>query len=695
MLLRLPAAFQSSRQSAPAFPALTTILLALTAHATAMPWLAWPVLLLAAASRWLPSKSISALVRLLLAALAYLGAAVLWGWFDATTLRTTLLTVLVLKWAESRRPAEFTLVACAATVATAIGLLQWGDGMAAMLAVGSLLLLVSSLTSAAGKWSKTLLAGGRHIVGALPLAAVLFVFFPRIPGPLWDIGLSFGLPLPVSIEKSNQGLGISTRLKPGQTQTGASDGQPVLVAEFKNWVPPTSQLYWRGPVFYDFDGHEWQLDADYAEGNGRKIMQHGWRRAADFGQNFQSTAQQVDYKVRLTPHQGLWLYGLDIPARLTAESFIGPDWQVLSHTPVQQEMSYELSSWLEWTAGGELAPALRQRALALPESSNPQLRALGAELATAGNADAVSRQALAALARGGYRVRDRFTPPEGAHALDVFWFQSKEGNAEFFAASFVFLMRSAGIPARLVTGYRGGKLMALTDYVVVKRSHAHAWVEIWDDKKGWRRIDPVDVIAPERFAGGQTQPKPVAQTVPKPTPAPQTNGSQASPPPGGGFAATAAPRSAPDETMKLPDLSEWFGRWIFRLDGEQQKTLLAGKGGGFAWLWLLATAVLISTLLFGASLLLGYWRESRRLPLPQRAWNKTCRLLARRGLTPQPAECPSDFARRVGTTRPAWAVAINQLADAYLAWRYGPAPEAAAARVPAAARFMNNRILAG
>lgn len=695
MLLHLPAAFQSSRQSAPAFPTLATILLALAAHAPAMPWPAWPVLLLAAASRWLPGKSISALVRLLLVALAYLGAAALWGWFDATTLRTTLLTVLVLKWAESRRPAEFTLVASAATVATAIGLLQWGDGMAAMLAVGSLLLLVSSLTSTQGNWRKTLLAGGRHIVGALPLAAVLFVFFPRIPGPLWDIGLSFGLPLPVSIEKSNQGLGISTRLKPGQTQTGASDGQPVLVAEFKNWVPPTSQLYWRGPVFYDFDGHEWRLDADYAEGNGRRIMQRGWRRASDFGQNFQSTAQQVDYKVRLTPHQGLWLYGLDMPARLTAESFIGPDWQVLSHTPVQHEMSYELSSWLEWTAGGELAPELRQRALHLPEGSNPQLRALGAELATTGNADAVSRQALARLARGGYRVRDRFIPPEGAHALDAFWFQSKEGNAEFFAASFVFLMRSAGIPARLVTGYRGGKLMALTDYVVVKRSHAHAWVEIWDDKKGWRRIDPVDVIAPERFAGGQTQPKPMAQPVPKPTPTPQTNGSQAPPPPASGFAVTAAPRSAPGETMKLPDLSEWFGRWIFRLDGEQQKTLLAGKGGGFAWLWLLATAALVSTLLFGASLLLGHWRERRRLPLPQRAWNKTCRLLARHGLAPLPAECPSDFARRVGSTRPVWAPAINQLADAYLAWRYGPETEAGAARVTAAARFMNNRILAG
>lgn len=688
--------------SAPPGWSLALIGLALLAHAPALPLPAWLPLILALASRRLPTRSWTAALRLIGLTVFVIGCGLLFGWLDSATLRLSLLAILALKWAESHSQREHALVAAAACVGVAIGLLQWSEGIGLLFVLTAALLLLAAYGSPDSNESpgwrpalRGLKLAGRHLLVALPLAAVLFLFFPRIPGPLWDIGLTFGLPLPASIEKSNQGLGISTKLKPGQTQTGASDGQPVLIAEFKDWVPPTSQLYWRGPVFYDFDGHEWQFDADYASGNGRKIMQQGWRRAVDFKETLQSTAQEVHYKVRLTPHNGLWLYGLDLPSQLTSESFIGPDWQVLSHMPVQQEVSYELTSWLEWTAGGELAPALRQRALALPEGSNPQLRALGAELAAAGNADAISRQALASLARGGYRVRDRFTPPEGTHALDTFWFQSKEGNAEFFAATFVVLMRSAGVPARLVTGYRGGKLMALTDYVVVKRSHAHAWAEIWDDRKGWRRIDPVDVIAPERFAGGRTQPKPVAQPAPKPTPAPQANGSQAPAPPAGGFAATAAPRSAPAETIKLPDLAEWLGRWVFRLDGEQQKTLLAGKGGGFAWLWLLAAAALGSTLLFGTSLLLARWRENRRLPLPQRAWDKACRLLARRGLAPRPTECPSDFARRVSAARPAWTAAISQLADAYTAWHYGPVPETAAARVPAAARFLINRILAG
>lgn len=680
----------------PSLLPLSLVILALVAHAPALPPAAFAVFFMALSSRQLPTQRWVPALRLLGLAACYIVCGLLSGWLDSTTLRINLLLILALKWAESRHRREFALLSAAAVVAVAIGLLQWSEGMGLVFVIGSAL----GLFAAAG-WRSSiapvnlLRTASLQLLVALPLAGIFFLFFPRIPGPLWDIGLTFGLPLPASIEKSNQGLGISTKLKPGQTQTGASDGQAVLVAEFKDWVPPTSLLYWRGPVFYDYDGQEWQLDADYAAGNGRRIMQQGWRHSADFKKILQSTAQEVHYKVRLTPHNGLWLYGLDLPSQLTSESFIGPDWQVLSHMPVQQEMSYELTSWLEWTAGGELTAAQRQRALALPEGSNPQLRTLGAEMASAGEADAISRQALASLARGGYRVRDRFTPPEGADALDTFWFQSKEGNAEFFAASFVFLMRSAGVPARLVTGYRGGKLMALTDYVVVKRSHAHAWVEIWDDKKGWRRIDPVDVIAPERFTDGQPQPKPVTQPPPRPTPPAPAGNDRAAPSPVGGFTATAASGKTMADPMKLPDLSGWLGRWVFRLDGTQQKTLLAGKGGGVAWLWLLAAAALGCALLFASSLLIALWRENHRLPLPQRAWNKACRQLARHGLVPGANECPGNFSRRVSIAHPTWATAIYTLAEAYTAWRYGPQPEMIAPRVPAAARLMINRILAG
>lgn len=682
----------------PARWALALVLLALFAHAPALPIPGWIAFALALLSCRLPARRGVPALRLTVLALSTLVTALAFGWLDATTLRLNLLLVLALKWAESREPREFALVSAAAVVGLAIGLLQWGEGIGlALVLIGVLLLLGGAGWHPGQKTGNALRSGGRQLLLALPLAGVLFLFFPRIPGPLWDIGLSFGLPLPAGIEKSNQGLGIATRLKQGQMQTGASAGQPVLVAEFENWVPPTSQLYWRGPVFYAFDGREWHLDADYGAGNGRRIMMSGWRRGADFNKTLQSTAKEIRYKVRLTPHNGLWLYGLDLPSRLTAESFIGPDWQVLSHTPVEREIHYELSSWLEWTAGGELPPALRDKALALPAASNPRLRAFGESLRQRAvrNASDIPREALVELASGGFKLRDRFEAPAGEHALDAFWFDTREGNSEFYAAAFVVLMRSAGVPARLVTGYRGGKLMALTDYVVVKRSHAHAWAEIWDDDKGWRRIDPTDLVAPEKFAGTQAKPKAAPQAAPA---RPQQPAGAATPPPpaaGGNFASSTAPRPATEAAWKLPDLAGWMGRWVFRLDAEQQKNLLGGKSDGFAWLWLLAIAAAASALTLAGSLLFARWRESRRRPPAQRAWDKACRQLARHGLAPLPAECPSTYARRVATARPTWAGAMTQLADTYTAWRYGPAPDLSGPRVPVAARLLINRILAG
>ncbi|MDR1853516.1 MAG: DUF3488 and transglutaminase-like domain-containing protein, partial [Azoarcus sp.] len=492
-----------------------------------------------------------------------------------------------------------------------------------------------------------------------------------------------------------------------QTQTGVGETQPVLVAEFDGWVPPTSLLYWRGPVYYDFDGREWRLDPEYDAGQGRVLMRRGWTKAAAFSATLARHAHEISYTVRLTPHERLWLYGLDLPASLAAESFVSADWQVLSHRAVTAETSYRLKSWLEWEAGGTLDEAVRRRALALPASGNPRLRALGAELATK-PFDERLRAVLGALARDGYKVRDQFEFRDGPDALDGFWFDSRVGNADLYAGAFVFLMRAAGVPARLVAGYRGGKLMALTDYVIVKKSHAHAWAEVWSEARGWQRVDPVDLIAPERFADARQnapQPKPAQAAAPKPA--------QAAKPKTTNAAREASPTPLPVPTTnalltvgRLPALDDFFARWVFRLDGQTQQALLAGLGdklgeklgkslgGKFAWVWLLCAAALGSALVSAAMRALLWWRESRHLPPPQRAWNRLVRLLARRGFKPAVPETPAAFARRVGAARPAWREALAALALAYTDWRYAAARPDAPQRIAAHARKLHNLILA-
>jgi len=74
--------------------------------------------------------------------------------------------------------------------------------------------------------------------------------------------------------------------------------------------------------------------------------------------------------------------------------------------------------------------------------------------------------------------------------VDEFLFDSRRGFCEHYASAFVFLMRAAGVPARVVTGYQGGEMNPQSDYFIVRQSDAHAWTEVWLRGEGWRRIDP-------------------------------------------------------------------------------------------------------------------------------------------------------------------------------------------------------------
>ena len=709
-----PASKKAARTS------LALLLLALATHAPALPLAAWPALALALASRLLLRRRWVQPLQLIGLAGVILLAGTAWGWLDANTIRVALLCVLALKWAESKSEREFALLAGCALIAGTLGLLQWGEWTGLILILLLPLLALTAMEAAyapatAGtNPSRQIFAALRkhfvRILLALPLAAALFVFFPRIPGPLWDIGTSFGLPLSLWFEPaSQQGLGVATSLKPGQSQASAnviSETRPVLIAEFDGWVPPTALLYWRGPVYYDFNGHEWRLDPSYDTGQGRMLMRQGWSKGTQFSETLSKKTQEISYSVRLSPHSRLWLYGLDLPSRLPAESFVSEDWQVLAHQPVDAETSYTLKSWLEWEAGGILTEPQQQRALALPESGNPRLRELGAQLATL-PLDERAGAALSQLATGNYQVLDQFEVTEGPDSFDHFWFDSRTGNAELTAGAFVILMRAAGVPARLVTGYRGGKLMALTDYVIVKQSHAHAWVEIHDSPRGWRRIDPIDLISPERFQG-RARKKTAPAKRPEPAPS-QEQERPASP------ANTPSPQLQPAllpaqpiaSAAKIPDanLDAFLSRWLFRLDGEIQHELLASLGeklgetfgkklsGGLAWVWLLIGAAVACVLVMLARHLIELQRDAR-LPAPQRTWNRLLRLLAKYGFPRKPWETPTSFAHRVGAIHPRWDKSLRALASAWSDWLYAPQDPEAPRRITSAARILHNQILA-
>ena len=93
-------------------------------------------------------------------------------------------------------------------------------------------------------------------------------------------------------------------------------------------------------------------------------------------------------------------------------------------------------------------------------------------------------------------------PLLGPNAIDDFLFGTRRGFCEHFAAAYVFLMRAAGIPARVVTGYQGGEINPIDGYFTVRQSDAHAWAEIWLANQGWVRVDPTASVSPTRIETG-------------------------------------------------------------------------------------------------------------------------------------------------------------------------------------------------
>ena len=153
------------------------------------------------------------------------------------------------------------------------------------------------------------------------------------------------------------------------------------------------------------------------------------------------------------------------------------------------------------------APALDARArldnLALPEGLQG-LKELGARLGAgrgdSGKGDSEKIASVIAWLRSGHSYTTR--PPErpaGVDPVDDFLFRQPAGHCEFFASAAVLLLRAAGVPARYVTGFRGGEWNSIGGYVAVRGARAHAWAEAFVAGAGWTRVDatpPADALAP-------------------------------------------------------------------------------------------------------------------------------------------------------------------------------------------------------
>ena len=466
---------------------------------------------------------------------------------------------------------------------------------------------------------------GLLLAHAAPAALVLFVLFPRVNGPLW------GLP-----QDAYAGMtGLSDTMSPGNLSQLALSDAIAFRATFDGEPPPQPLRYWRGPVLWDFDGRTWSA---------------GLSHLVNF-QAPQGTGRSYRYSVLLEPHNRYWLFTLETAASLPERSRMTFDGQVFSTTPVRTRLRYDMVSMVNPERDPRETPMTLNRALRLPTEYNKRTLALAQEWRRAGGSDAdMLNRALDFLRRG--RFTYTLEPPLlGTNSVDEFLFDTRAGFCEHFASAFTVLMRAAGVPARVVTGYQGGDLNPVDQIITVRQSDAHAWSEVFIAGRGWLRVDPTAAAIPTRIDVGLARALPQDQGLP--------------------FMMRQDMEWLRGMRYRWEALAHKWNVWVLGYNPERQRDLMLSLGMRDAD-WQKLTAVLF-TFLGAMTIVLLAW-SLRRLTRPdpvQKAWRAFCRKLAARGVVRAPQEGPRDYSARAARVLPASRQPILRIGALYIALRYG------------------------
>ena len=470
---------------------------------------------------------------------------------------------------------------------------------------------------------------GTMVAQATPLMIAAFLLFPRLPGPLW------GLP-----QDAFSGVtGLSDTMTIGEiTRLGASD-EIAFRAQFDGAPPRAADLYWRGPVLWDTDGRTWRA-GESGHGPTTPIIKLGPVYA---------------YTVLLEPHGERWLLGLDAVTNVGDTAQAHADLSLVARNPVKKRLRYRLESAPAYAARA-LSTAERAAALALPYARHPKALALAHQWRAADPTPA----AIVARALDYYReqgfVYTLLPPALPRDSVDQFLFETHAGFCEHYAASFVVLMRAAGVPARVVTGYQGGEFNDVSDYLVIRQRDAHAWAEVYLPERGWVRVDPTAVVAPSRLSLGIDS----LRTARTPLAILDRNST-----------AVAAWR----RMAALWDAANFqWAQWVLGYSAQRQFALFSSLGFDDVDVGSLLIALTCAiAILVGALALVMFRTREVRDPL-MLAYARFCGKLARVGLGRAPHEGPVAYAERVADARADLSAEVTRISRLYTGLRYAELP---------------------
>jgi transglutaminase-like putative cysteine protease len=498
------------------------------------------------------------------------------------------------------------------------------------------LLLASLMTinSVNSRPKAAIRAAMKLIFQALPLAAVLFVLSPRFHPPKWTL---------ISNNSNQAKSGLGETLDPGSISELAVSKQLVFRAKFEDESPPKNQLYWRGPVFTFTDGAVWRMsDSEYV---------------VDYQDRLKYSGKAYAYTELLEPQSHNWVYALDMPARLDDALQRKASYQLISRNKTGEAAEYSLVSYPHYNTGYITKTEYREN-LQLPADPSPRIFSLIEDLQGFHSQPEVFIERLLEYFRAQHFKYTLKPPLMQEHFIETFLFEAKSGFCNHYATSVAYLLRVAGIPARVVSGYQGGELNPIGGFLEVRQANAHIWVEAWLEGKGWHRVDPTAAIMPERIdqdVDVQAQAETGVVSLE------QTQAQQA------------------ENSSKLQEVRQLFNdadyqwqRWVVSYSGYTQSLLLGNMGvGGRSRTQIVywALSVLLLFMLILAGVLLRF--DRRRLEAPElKAYRQFCTKMAKAGVAIKVGEGAHDFALRAKLAQPELADLIDDISASFIRLRY-------------------------
>ena len=500
-----------------------------------------------------------------------------------------------------------------------------GYGLFAMVVVTAGMIGLNQMHTVVRPVASVKLAGVL-VAQALPLMLILFLFFPRV-APLWSV------PLPGGARS-----GMSDQVTPGDIARMTRSDEIAFRVVFDAEVPRQSKLYWRGIVYSWFDNGTWSVGpVPRLQRPEELIHWAGWNRDAVFFPEHEGI-EAVEYQVLLEPTRSNWLFSLDIPWPLTSGTALTRDFRLMTNEPVHSLFRYEVRSYPGVRVDEDLPDWLRVRETYLPADDNPRIAAFARDLysGSSGTLDFMTRVLNHIRARPyGYTLEPPMLPRRDS--VDAFWFDTQRGFCVHYAGAFVYLMRAAGLPARMVGGYQGGEVNPVTGHLVVRQYDAHAWAEVWDAEHGWIHVDPTAAVAPERIEQGLDA---ALSREDRATLSTLTN-----------LRMSDFPGLA-DLMYLVESMEHRWNIWVVGYDGALQANYLKNLIGELSPLRIGLAMLVGGSASLSLVVLALFWRRRAAPSHPGvRVFRRFCEALRRYGLTRSPEETPAAFLTRLARVR--------------------------------------------